>query len=93
VPKAALERLVEAMAREEARYGVRANAVRAGWINAGGGARYTNDAEFMAMKLADIPLRRLGAGWELGEAVAFLASPRASFITGVALTVDGGESL
>jgi NAD(P)-dependent dehydrogenase (short-subunit alcohol dehydrogenase family) len=38
-------------------------------------------------------MRRLGEPWELAEAVSFLASPRASFITGVALTVDGGESL
>jgi NAD(P)-dependent dehydrogenase (short-subunit alcohol dehydrogenase family) len=43
VPKAAIERLVEAIAKEEARYGVRANAVRAGWINAGGGERLTRD--------------------------------------------------
>lgn len=93
VPKAAIERVVEAVAREEARYRVRANAVRAGWINAGGGERMTQDSAMLAQKLTDIPMRRLGEPWELAEAVAFLASPRASFITGVALTVDGGESL
>ncbi|MET0733751.1 MAG: SDR family oxidoreductase [Casimicrobiaceae bacterium] len=93
MPKAAVERLVEAIAREEAHYGVRANAVRAGWINAGGGERLTQDSRMLAQKLVDIPMRRLGEPWELAEAVSFLASPRASFITGVALTVDGGESL
>lgn len=94
VPKAAIERICEAIGREEARYGVRGNSVRAGWINAGGGERLTNgDPKMLAQKLADIPMRRLGEPWELAEAVSFLASPRASFITGVALTVDGGESL
>jgi NAD(P)-dependent dehydrogenase (short-subunit alcohol dehydrogenase family) len=94
VPKAAIERLVQAIAREEARYHVRANAVRAGWINAGGGARLTRENQArLAEKLSDIPLRRLGEPCELADAVSFLASRRASFITGVALTVDGGESL
>ncbi len=39
---------------------------------------------------AEIPLRRLGEAREVGEVVAFLASERASYLTGVSLPVDGG---
>jgi 3-oxoacyl-[acyl-carrier protein] reductase len=41
---------------------------------------------------ADIPLDRVGEPQELGDVVAFLASPRASYVTGTTLTVDGGSS-
>jgi NAD(P)-dependent dehydrogenase (short-subunit alcohol dehydrogenase family) len=40
----------------------------------------------------DIPLERMGAPEELGEAVAWLASERASYVTGTALPVDGGST-
>jgi 3-oxoacyl-[acyl-carrier protein] reductase len=46
---------------------------------------------YYAQQTADIPLRRIGEPRELGEVVAFLASERASFITGVSLPVDGGQ--
>ena len=40
--------------------------------------------------LATIPLRRLGAPREIGDVVCFLASERASYVTGAAIAVDGG---
>jgi 3-oxoacyl-[acyl-carrier protein] reductase len=40
----------------------------------------------------EIPLGRFGRPEELGAVVAFLASPRASWITGASITVDGGQS-
>lgn len=46
--------------------------------------------EYFAAQAAEIPLRRIGAPRELGEVVAFLASERASYVTGVSLQVDGG---
>jgi 3-oxoacyl-[acyl-carrier protein] reductase len=46
--------------------------------------------ELIAMWEAEIPMRRLASAEEIGAAVAFLASERASYITGVTLQVDGG---
>ena len=46
--------------------------------------------EYFRQAAAEIPLRRLGEPRELGEVVAFLASERASYLTGVSLQVDGG---
>lgn len=46
--------------------------------------------EYFAGQAAEIPLRRIGELRELGEVVAFLASERASYVTGVSLQVDGG---
>ncbi|MBI4510677.1 MAG: SDR family oxidoreductase [Deltaproteobacteria bacterium] len=46
--------------------------------------------EYLAKVAADIPLRRMGQPREIGDTVAFLASQRASYLTGVSLQVDGG---
>lgn len=46
--------------------------------------------EYFADQASEIPLRRIGEPRELGEVVAFLASERASYLTGVSLQVDGG---
>jgi 3-oxoacyl-[acyl-carrier protein] reductase len=46
--------------------------------------------ELAGLEMPDVPLRRLGTVEEMGEAVAFLCSERASYITGVSLLVDGG---
>jgi 3-oxoacyl-[acyl-carrier protein] reductase len=46
--------------------------------------------EYFASQSAEVPLRRIGEPRELGEVVAFLASERASYVTGVSLQVDGG---
>ena len=51
----------------------------------------TTDAE-LERRAAAMPLRRLGTPEELARAVAFLASPEAGFITGTALSVDGGAA-
>ena len=42
--------------------------------------------------LEPVPLNRIGTGQEVAAAVAFLASPSASYITGINLPVDGGYS-
>lgn len=93
VSKAAVDRMVAVMAKEEGRYGVRANAVRCGWI---GGERTTTLMEKLdlaAQKKKDIPLGRLGYPDEVGETIAFLSSRNGGFITGQCITLDGGEAL
>ena len=93
IPKAAAERVMAVLAREEARYGVRANTVRAGWIAGGFGAAMLADNGDEGRILDKIPIGRLGQPREVADAVAFLASQQAGFTTGAVLTVDGGQSL
>jgi pteridine reductase len=51
------------------------------------------DAEGRQRHLERVPLRRLGGAAAIAEAVLYLASPAAQFVTGTTLTVDGGEGL
>lgn len=95
-PKGAVEMLFRAVAAESARFGVRANTVRAGWIDAGmtdSGIGGQMSEEALKASLARIPMARMGRPRDIAEAVVFLTSQRANYITGIALTVDGGMSL
>lgn len=96
VPKAAIESLCRAVAKEEGRAGIRANAVAPGIIDAGLGASFLEQLhtpEIWETQRRRIALRRFGSADEVAEAVAFLASDRARYITGQTLIVDGGFSL
>jgi NAD(P)-dependent dehydrogenase (short-subunit alcohol dehydrogenase family) len=96
VPKAGTEVLCRAVAREEGRYGIRANVVAPGIIEAGIGAKLMKDTfspEIWEQQRKRVPLRDFGRTSDIAEAVAFLASERARYITGVTLIVDGGMHL
>jgi NAD(P)-dependent dehydrogenase (short-subunit alcohol dehydrogenase family) len=95
-PKAAMEALVRAIAKEEGRFGVRANCVALGVIEAGIFMRLSQGElgqDWIQAAHKNTPLRRFGTADEAADAVCFLASRRASYVTGQTLVVDGGYSL
>ncbi len=96
-PKAAIEAVVKQLAVEEGRFGVRANSVGVGMTGEGMAVSMMEAGdlsdEVLKVVTSTIPLRRWGTALDMAEAVCFLASNRASFITGQRLDVDGGMGL
>ncbi len=94
--KAGLEIAMKNMARLVGSKGVRVNAVTLGNILFPGGSWERKLAErpeyFEEYIRREVPLQRFGVPTEIADAVVFLASERASFITGTCLVIDGGQT-
>jgi NAD(P)-dependent dehydrogenase (short-subunit alcohol dehydrogenase family) len=90
--KHAVEGMTKSAALEAASSGVRINAVAPGPIETGMLNRFTGTAERKAALLKTVPLGRVGDPADIARAAVFLASEKASFITGQILTIDGGKT-
>ena len=92
-PKAMVDALVQGVAREEGRHGIRANTVALGVIETGIFERLQEvdfSEEWMEAARSNTALGRFGRADEVGEVIAFLASHRASYVTGQTIYCDGG---
>jgi NAD(P)-dependent dehydrogenase (short-subunit alcohol dehydrogenase family) len=90
--KHAVEGLTKAAALEGAVFGVRVNAVAPGPIDTELLNRFTGNADRKAGLIAGVPLKRAGKPDEIAQAIAYLASDKASFVTGQILGVNGGKT-
>lgn len=97
--KAGVIALTENLAITYARYGIRVNCILPGLMNTPMaieprvGRDGMSREQVIAFRNSKVPLGQMGTGWDVAEAALFLVSPQARFITGVALNVDGGQSL
>ena len=89
--KTALERLTKGFALELAPYGIRVNVVEPGF--APGSVVSPLSEDYVERMKTRIPLGRTSGPRDAPEAVLYLASEKASFITGAVLSVDGGNSI
>ena len=94
--KAAIQSAMKSLSRLAGAEGVRVNAVAPGNILFPGGTweqKLADGREFFENYIeTEVPLRRFGRPEDIADAVVFLASRRASFITGACLVVDGGQT-
>ena len=91
--RAGVINLTKTLAVEWASSGIRINAVAPGVIYSETAAANYPDPHFLTASGTVLPARRLGTAEEVSASVVFLASPLASYITGINLTVDGGGRL
>ena len=89
--KAGIIGLTKSVARELASRNITVNAVAPGFIDTDMTQAMTDAAK--EATLAQIPLKRVGQPKDIAEAVAFLASDKASYITGQVISVDGGMAI
>jgi len=90
--KHAVEGLTKAAALEGAAFGVRVNAVAPGPIDTELLNRFTGNTDRKAGLIAGVPLKRAGKPDEIAQAITYLASDKASFVTGQILGVNGGKT-
>jgi len=89
--KGGVMQLTKATALALAPHNIRVNAVGPGSIDTAMLAGVNADPKAMAMVMSRTPLQRIGTPREIGDVVAFLASKKASYITGETIYVDGGR--
>jgi|SRR5436309_5040999 len=92
VSKSGVRGLTSVLAVALAPHRIRVNAVAPGWCNTAMN-KVAADATLVQERLKLIPLHRIGEPEEMVEAVLFLASSRAAYVTGQTLTIDGGWTL
>ncbi len=90
--KHAVEGLTKVAALEAAASGVRVNAVAPGPVDTEMLTRFTGTADRKANLIAGVPMKRAGEPSEIADAIVFLASDQASFITGQIIDVNGGKT-
>jgi NAD(P)-dependent dehydrogenase (short-subunit alcohol dehydrogenase family) len=90
--KFAVEGLTKTVALEQSNSGIRVNAVAPGLTDTAMADRFTGTAEVNDALVATVPMLRRGSPEELANAIVFISSPEASYITGSVFDVDGGMS-
>ncbi|MBT96024.1 MAG: 3-oxoacyl-ACP reductase [Acidimicrobiaceae bacterium] len=88
--KSAISLLTQQMSLEWGNLGLRVNSLAPGLIDGGMSEPIYSEPEFRKLRTEKVPLGRLGAEEDIAEAVLFLGSDKASYITGHELVVDGG---
>ncbi len=89
--KGGVMQLTKAAALALAPHNIRVNAVGPGSIDTSMMASVNDNPDAMKMVMSRTPLKRIGSPREIGDVVAFLASDKASYITGETIYVDGGR--
>jgi NAD(P)-dependent dehydrogenase (short-subunit alcohol dehydrogenase family) len=90
--KHAVEGLTKSAALEGAPFGVRVNAVAPGPVETEMLSRFAGSDERKAAFASGVPLKRLGRPEEIAEAILFVASDKASFVSGASIPVNGGKA-
>jgi len=90
--KHAVEGLTKSAALEAAPYGVRVNAVAPGPVDTELLNRFAGSAERKSVMAQSVPLKRLGKPQEIAQAILFLASDQADFVSGEIIHVNGGKT-
>jgi meso-butanediol dehydrogenase / (S,S)-butanediol dehydrogenase / diacetyl reductase len=93
VSKAAVHAITRSAAIDLGRHGIRVNAVAPGVVDTPMGAIVVHDPELASRYLKTIPLGRFAQPRDVADAVLFLASGEAAYITGQMLVIDGGQTL
>ena len=91
--KAACDQLVKVAADEVGQHGIRINSIRPGLTRTGATDMMFENHELMEAFLSEQPIRKDGEASDIGRAIRFLAGPESAWVTGQAITVDGGHTI